>query len=94
MADLLIRSGRISGAKWAETLGAEIRSLTSGGAPDDRESYFRAVLAALARLLAEDGSVRPTELAERERQWERAYLRTPHGQSVELGRGEADTGEA
>lgn len=87
MADLLVRSGRISGNEWAETLGAEIRVLEAAQTPDNRESYFRAVLAALVRLLAEDGSVRSEELAEREGQWERAYLRTPHGQPVELDGG-------
>ena len=93
MADLLVGSGKISRTLWAETLGAEIRGLAAGGARDDRESYFRAVLAALGRLLADDGSVPPAELAERERQWERAYLRTPHGQPVEAGRGKAGTGQ-
>jgi hypothetical protein len=34
--------------------------------PDDRETYYRAVLAALERLLAENGSVTPAELHERE----------------------------
>jgi hypothetical protein len=38
-------------------------------------------------LLAESGSVTPAELDEREHQWERAYLRTPHGKPVELAAG-------
>jgi nitrile hydratase accessory protein len=85
LADLLVRSGAISSARWAEMLGAEIKALKAE--PDDRETYFRAVLAALERLLAEDGSVTPSELHEREHQWERAYLRTPHGKPVELAAG-------
>jgi nitrile hydratase accessory protein len=85
LADLLVKSGAISSARWAETLGAEIKALNA--APDDRETYFRAVLAALERLLAENGSVTHAELEDREHQWERAYLRTPHGKPVELAAG-------
>jgi nitrile hydratase accessory protein len=85
LADLLVKTGAISSARWAETLGAEIGALKAE--PDDRETYYRAVLAALERLLAENGSVTPAELHEREHQWERAYLRTPHGKPVELAAG-------
>jgi nitrile hydratase accessory protein len=82
LADLLVKSGAISSARWAETLGAGIKALQAE--PDERETYYRAVLAALEQLLAENGRVTPAELDERERQWERAYLRTPHGKPVEL----------
>ena len=85
IADLLIRRAAISPARWAEALGAEIAARQA--APDDRETYYRAVLAALERLLAEEGAVSRAELDERERQWERAYLRTPHGKPVELAAG-------
>ena len=84
-ADLLVKTGAISSPRWAETLGAEIEAL--GAEPDSRETYFRAVLAALERVLRENGSVTRAELDEREHQWERAYLRTPHGQPVELAAG-------
>ena len=85
LADFLVKSGAIASARWAETLGAEIKALNAE--PDDRETYYRAVLGALERLLAENGSVTPAELHEREHQWERAYLRTPHGKPVELAAG-------
>jgi nitrile hydratase accessory protein len=94
MADLLIKSGRISGLRWAETLGSEIRALKAAGEPDETETFFRAVLSALQRLLAEDGSLGRAELFERERQWERAYLRTPHGEPVELSRGAATASDS
>ena len=86
-ADLLVKSGGVSSARWAETLGAEIAAL--GAEPDSRETYFRAVLAALERVLMENGSVTRAELDEREHQWARAYLRTPHGRPVELAAGMA-----
>jgi nitrile hydratase accessory protein len=87
LADLLVQRGVLSPKRWAETLGAEIAALNAE--PDDRETYFRAVLAALERLLAENSAVTRAELDEREQQWERAYLRTPHGKPVELRAGEA-----
>jgi Nitrile hydratase beta subunit, N-terminal len=85
IADLLVRRGAISAERWAQTLGAEIAALKS--APDDRETYFRAVLVALERVLMEAGAVTRAELDAREHQWERAYLRTPHGKPVELSAG-------
>ena len=60
LADLLVKSGAISSAQWTEALGAEIKALNAE--PDDRETYYRAVLAALERLLGENGSVSPAEL--------------------------------
>ena len=36
LADLLVKSGSISSARWAETLGAKIQALNA--APDDRET--------------------------------------------------------
>ena len=72
--------------RWAETLGAEITALSA--APDDRETYYRAVLAALERVLApKRAPSRARRLDEREHQWERAYLATPHGQPVALAAG-------
>lgn len=85
LADLLVKRGVVSPKLWAETLGAEIRALKA--APDDRETYYRAVLAALERALEESGAVTRAELDECEHQWERAYLRTPHGRPVELAAG-------
>jgi nitrile hydratase accessory protein len=85
LADLLVQRGLISPARWAKALGAEIAALKAS--PDDRETYYRAALAALERLLMENGAVTRAELDERERQWERAYLRTPHGKPVELAAG-------
>jgi hypothetical protein len=87
MADLLIASGRISGARWAEALGRETASAKALEAPDDSETFFRAALAALEGMLAESGDVPEAELEQREHEWERAHLVTPHGQPVELGAG-------
>lgn len=85
IADLLVKRGVMPAKRWAEALGTEIKALKS--APDDRETYFRAVLTALERVLIEIGAVTRAELEAREHEWERAYLRTPHGRPVELAAG-------
>jgi nitrile hydratase accessory protein len=88
MADTLVVTGKISAAAWAETLGAELRKAADTGAPDDTETYYRAVLAALERLLNQSGAAEKSEIDARRDQWERAYLNTPHGQPVQLSAGE------
>lgn len=85
LADILVRRGVIAAAQWAETLGAEIKALKTE--PDDQDTYYRAALTALERALMESGAISHAQLDEREHQWERAYLRTPHGQPVELAAG-------
>jgi nitrile hydratase accessory protein len=85
LADLLVKSGEISAAHWAEALGAEIAAAKARGEPDEAAAYFGAALSALGNLLAESGRVTPAELAERQNDWEHAHLHTPHGSPVELG---------
>jgi nitrile hydratase accessory protein len=84
MASLLVGSGVISAPQWAETLGAELRAAGLAGSPDDTETYYRAVLSALERLLDQGRAISREELERRRNDWERAYLRTPHGQPVVL----------
>ena len=63
------------------------RSCPAGGKRQARPNW-RQWLAALAdRLLAERGLVAPAEAAERTDAWRDAYLRTPHGQPVDLEKG-------
>ena len=54
------------------------------GEPDGPETFFRAVLSALERLLSKDGRITRSELEGRQHEWEHAYLSTPHGQPVKL----------
>ena len=84
MADLLIQSGKISAARWAETLGPEIKASEISGEGDEPETFFLAALSALERLLSKDGRITRSELEERQHEWEHAYLSTPHGQPVKL----------
>ena len=84
MADLLIKSGRISQSDWAEALGAEIADAWAADHPDNSETYYNAALSALERLMVAVGSVSYEELELRREDWEHAYLETPHGKPVNL----------
>ncbi len=84
IANALIRGGMYSASEWAETLGAEIRRLGDAGEPDTEASYYRAVLAALERLVGEKSPATGGSLHERVEAWRRAYLNTPHGKPVLL----------
>lgn len=87
LAFALCERGLFSAGMWSEALGAELRRAEASGAPDDHETYYKAVLAALERLVEQAGSISGPALAHRVEQWRRAYLQTPHGQPVELAAG-------
>jgi len=89
IADLLVRSGTIPRSKWTETLGEEVRLASLAGSADDTDTYYTAVLSALERFLDAGGNVSCVELARRRDEWQRAYSHTPHGQPVELDRGQS-----
>lgn len=84
----LIDQGVFSNAQWSEKLGAELAHAQSRGDPDDSQTYYRSVLAALENLLASSGRIPAETLAARTETWRRAYLNTPHGQPVELSAGD------
>jgi nitrile hydratase accessory protein len=84
MANVLIRSGTVSGSQWAEALAGKLRKSESSGERDDTEAYFAAALSALERMLIDGNNVSKAELDRRRHEWEHAYLDTPHGQPVFL----------
>jgi nitrile hydratase accessory protein len=84
IADRLVDAGVLSAKQWAEGLGAELRLAADAGAPDDKETYYDCVLAALEKLLAAAGAVSRDEMAVRVEEWRHSYLATPHGEPVEL----------
>ena len=91
LAHALSERGVFSPAEWSGTLGAELQRMSARGEPDDRDTYYRAALAAIERLIAKDGRISVEALAERTEEWRRAYLNTPHGKPVELSAGTDDT---
>lgn len=89
LAFALCERGVFSAAAWSEALGAELRRAEAQGAPDNHDTYYEAVLAALEQLLAAAGGITQDKVSERIEAWRRAYLSTPHGQPVELAAGAA-----
>jgi nitrile hydratase accessory protein len=85
MAEILVAKGVIPKDGWAAALGTELRDGAAAGMPDDAETYYRAVLAAIQKLLHETGVTARDEVDVRESEWRHAYLNTPHGMPVELG---------
>jgi len=84
LAVRLEESGCFTAAEWAAALGAEIRRAQAAGDPDDGGTYYRHVLAALERLVAEKGLLSPELLARRKAAWAEVYRTTPHGRPVTL----------
>lgn len=87
----LHEAGLFSWREWAETLSEEIRTAQAAGDPDLGDTYYRHWLRALERLCRDKGLVSAEQQQERAAAWRRAYLATPHGQSVTLdAAGEVD----
>jgi nitrile hydratase accessory protein len=84
MALALHARGVFTWPEWAATLAAEIRRAQEAGDPDTGETYYRHWLAALERIVAENGLSDPRELARYYDAWHRAADRTPHGSPIEL----------
>jgi len=84
MADTLVNSGMFEAANWSETLGKHLRNAVSNREPDTSLTYYNAVLAALEELIAENSGIDPEDMHGKRKDWESAYLSTPHGQPVIL----------
>ena len=84
LADTLVKNSLFSASEWSEALGAELREAESTGAIDDQHTYYACVLKALEGLVAEHSEIDISAMAGKRKDWERAYLSTPHGQPVEL----------
>ncbi len=70
--------------QWAATLAAEIDRAQMAGDPDTGEAYYHHWLAALERLVAEQGAASIDEQERTREAWRRAADRTPHGRPIEL----------
>jgi nitrile hydratase accessory protein len=80
----LQEAGHVTPAEWSETLHDEIEKARAAGDPADGTTYYKHVVAALERLVAEKDLLATAALGERRHEWEAAYRRTPHGQPVVL----------
>jgi len=84
MADTLVNSGMFKATNWSETLGKHLRNAVSIGEPDTSLTYYNAVLATLEELIADNSGIDPEDMLGKRKDWESAYLSTPHGQPVVL----------
>jgi nitrile hydratase accessory protein len=80
----LSAAGHFTWQEWVEVLSQQIKTAQAQGDADLGDTYYRHWLAALEQLCAARGLVGTQDLQRRTEEWRRAYLNTPHGQSVAL----------
>jgi len=80
----LHEQGLFTWPQWAATLAAEIERAQQAGDPDVGDTYYHHWLAALERLVAEQGAASEREQERTREAWRRAADRTPHGRPIEL----------
>ena len=76
--------GLFTWTEWAAALTAEIKRAQAAGDPDTGETYYQHWLAALERMVAENGVATSETLHRYRDAWDHACDRTPHGQPIEL----------
>jgi hypothetical protein len=64
------------------------REIGAAEDPADLDGYFAHWLCALERVCVDKGMLDPADIRRRQEEWRRAYLRTPHGEPVELTPGQ------
>ena len=80
----LSRQGLFTWSEWVEVFSAEIAVHPQTSDETADAAYYRQWLAALETIVGLTGAVSPAEISERQEAWREAYLKTPHGQPVEL----------
>jgi nitrile hydratase accessory protein len=81
---VLIETGRISPAEWAQAFGASLREAAAEGEPDSGDTYHAALSEALERVLVAGGRLQGAEIRQRIAAWRAAYHHTLHGMPVRL----------
>jgi nitrile hydratase accessory protein len=84
IADTLVQNGMFSASAWSAALGEALQRAETSGATDDQETYYHCVLSALESLVASNSVIDQPAMAGKRKDWEEAYLSTPHGQPVNL----------
>mgnify|MGYP001816978629 CR=1 FL=1 len=87
IADTLVQNGMFSASAWSDALGEVLKQAQSSGASDNQETYYQCVLKALEGLVASHSDIDRQAMAGKRKDWEQAYLSTPHGQPVNLKTG-------
>jgi nitrile hydratase accessory protein len=84
IADTLVQNGLFSATAWSSALGDALQQAAASGAADNQETYYRCVLSALEVLIASHSAIDQQAMTGMRKNWEEAYLSTPHGQPVKL----------
>jgi len=84
IADTLVQSGLFSARAWSNALGLALKQAESRGDKDTQETYYHCVLTALETLVANYSDINQEAMAGKRKDWEAAYLSTPHGKPVRL----------
>lgn len=80
----LSRRGLYSWREWVQALSAEIAAHPARPGEDPGTAYHRQWLTTLERLAGLKAVASTAEIDARAEEWRMAYLRTPHGQAVQL----------
>lgn len=84
LAVRLTEAGCFSWSEWSTCLSQAIPSAQEPPDADPESTYYQHWLSALEQLCVDKGLVNAAEMHRRKEEWRQAYLRTPHGQPVEL----------
>ena len=84
LAVKLQEQGHFTWTQWCEALHQEIQAAQAAWDLDLGDTYYLHWLAALERLVVNQGLSDIDELARRKQAWARAALETPHGEPVLL----------
>ncbi len=84
----LHQRGLFSWGEWARALAGHIAVAQARGDADRGDTYYHHWLAALEWLVASKAASSAEELSRYRAAWDRAAVRTPHGQPIELQPGD------
>ncbi|MCZ6667627.1 MAG: nitrile hydratase accessory protein [Gammaproteobacteria bacterium] len=84
IADTLVQRSMFSASDWSSALGLALKQAESRADKDTQETYYRCVLIALETLVAGNSDIDQEAMVGKRKDWELAYLSTPHGQPVRL----------
>lgn len=80
----LYEKGVFTWPQWAKVLSSEISRAQASGDPDLGDTYYHHWLAALERIVVEQGITSEKQLTSLYADWNSAALATPHGQPILL----------
>ena len=80
----LHRQGAFGWSEWVELFSDTLSNVPAESGESVEAAYYRRWLFALESIVARKSLASVEEMTQRKEEWRHAYLRTPHGQPVEL----------